>query len=339
MAIVVFLTTPISRTQGRNAVAQAAYISRSRLQHFDAGRTYDERGRGGLEHAEILLPSGAPPGADWARDRSALWNAAERAEHRRNSRVAREYVVALPHELNRDARLQLALDFARHLADRHGAVLDLAVHNPTAGSDPRHFHAHLLATTREVNAHGLGAKNVMERTNADRKALGLLPQPLELRALRGLWTERANEFLAQAGLDIRLDPRPLREQGLDRVPQLRLPAAIFHLERKIGPVAAGDRLREQHSVRYARALERHRAASPALAGPAPPEAAAPALEPERPQEHTEPVAHRAPLSPLEHHRQAVERWLAYRKAHANDRARGAETARERGHDRGADFEP
>ena len=64
--------------------------------------------------------------AEWAQDRSTLWNAAEAAEKRKDARVAREIEVALPHELTADQRLELTREFAQGLADRYGVAVDFA---------------------------------------------------------------------------------------------------------------------------------------------------------------------------------------------------------------------
>src|SRR6201987_3036663 len=107
----------------------------------------------------IFLPSqfeGAP--IAWARNRERLWNAAEHAEKRRNSRVAREYQVTLRAELDGVRRVALARAFAREIAERYKVAVDLAVHEPRPDGDPRNVHAHLLTTTREVTPTGLGRK-------------------------------------------------------------------------------------------------------------------------------------------------------------------------------------
>ncbi|MGO6841541.1 MobA/MobL family protein, partial [Rhizobium ruizarguesonis] len=88
--------------------------------------------------------------------RSTLWNAAERAEKRSDARIAREFEIALPHELTPDQRLVLTRAFAEDLANRYGAAVDLAIHRPGEGSDIRNSHAHLMMTTREVRETGLG---------------------------------------------------------------------------------------------------------------------------------------------------------------------------------------
>ncbi|MBZ4138292.1 MobA/MobL family protein, partial [Escherichia fergusonii] len=89
MAIYHLSAKPISRGSGRSAVAAAAYRCAERLTNERDGLVHDFTRKQGVEHSEIVLPDGV--GADWALDRSALWNAAEFAEKRKDARVAREF--------------------------------------------------------------------------------------------------------------------------------------------------------------------------------------------------------------------------------------------------------
>src|SRR3546814_8005798 len=81
----------------------------------------------GVEHNALVVPADAPA---WASDRAVLWNAAEQAETRKNSTVAREYEIALPAELSAEARRELALGLAREISERHGVAVDVAIHAP-----------------------------------------------------------------------------------------------------------------------------------------------------------------------------------------------------------------
>ena len=105
MAIYHLAMKPISRASGRSAVAAAAYRASQKLTNERDGQTHDFTARRGVEHTEIVLPDGVD--AEWAQDRSTLWNAAEFAETRKDARVAREVEVALPHELTPEQRLAL----------------------------------------------------------------------------------------------------------------------------------------------------------------------------------------------------------------------------------------
>lgn len=105
MAIYHLSMKPMSRASGRSSVAAAAYRAAEKLENQRDGLVHDFSRRSGVEHAEIVLPEGA--NAEWAKDRSGLWNAAEASEKRRDARVAREIEVALPHELSAEQRLEL----------------------------------------------------------------------------------------------------------------------------------------------------------------------------------------------------------------------------------------
>lgn len=115
MAIYHLSMKPISRKQGRSAVAAAAYRSGQLLVNARDGLIHDYRRKAGVEHSEIVIPDGVT--AEWAKDREWLWNAAEVAEKRKDGRVAREIEVALPHELDPEERLALTRAFARDLSN------------------------------------------------------------------------------------------------------------------------------------------------------------------------------------------------------------------------------
>src|SRR3546814_18537864 len=95
MAIYHLAVKSVSRSTGRSAVAAVAYRAGVCLENERDGLVHDYTRRGGVEDAFIV----APEGAAWAQDRSALWNAAEAAEKRKDAKVAREYELALPAEL------------------------------------------------------------------------------------------------------------------------------------------------------------------------------------------------------------------------------------------------
>jgi ATP-dependent exoDNAse (exonuclease V) alpha subunit len=241
-----------SRSHGSSAPSLAAYRSGERIRDERTGRTYDHTARQGVIHKEILLP-GRLAGADtsWAKDRPALWNAAEKAETRKNARVAREYLIALPVELTRSRQVDVARNFARELVERYGFAIDVAVHAPRdfRGSDPRNFHAHLLATTREVSSAGLGRKTTLDLNDDRRRELGLGRAVGELCFARQRWAEVANAALESAHVDARIDHRTLAAQGISREPQLRFPRIAFEIERKGGHSYVAERLRESRNAR------------------------------------------------------------------------------------------
>ncbi|MBY3000619.1 Ti-type conjugative transfer relaxase TraA [Rhizobium leguminosarum] len=253
MAIYHLSMKPIARSGGRSAVASAAYRAAERLTNERDGLTHDFSNRKGVEHAEIVLPTGSS--AYWAMKRSALWNAAERAEKRSDARIAREFEVALPHELTPDQRLALTRAFAEDLANRYGAAVDFAIHRPGEGSDIRNSHAHLMMTTREMRETGLGDKTLLERENRWLLANHLPPSQLQLKDLRQAWEHLANTHLERAGLDIRIDNRSHLEAGITIEPSEHVGVHATQINRQGGAVSR-VRISPQSADRNAEIIRR-----------------------------------------------------------------------------------
>jgi ATP-dependent exoDNAse (exonuclease V) alpha subunit len=240
------------RANGSSAASAVAYRAGERIRDERTGKTYDHSDRQDVMHKEIVLPSKyAGDDMGWARDRSSLWNAAETAETRKNSRVAREYLVALPVELSPEQRSRLVRGFSQELSDRYGFAVDFAIHAPRdfPGSDPRNFHAHLLATTREVTPSGLGSKTTLDMNDSNRRALGLGPAINELLHVRERWATATNEAMQEAHIAARIDHRSLEAQGIDREPLPRIPRVAFEMERQGYRSVVADRIREEYQAR------------------------------------------------------------------------------------------
>lgn len=220
----------VSRSAGRSATAAAAYRAGCEIVDARTGECHDYSRKRGVLSATLIVPPGAP---EWAHDRAALWNAAEASEKRKNSTVAREFEIALPHELTHEQRQQLAHEFAREIMQRHGCVVDVAIHAPSDGSDPRNQHAHLLCSTRRLTPDGFGEKT----RELDDLKTG------EVTYWRERWAQLANQHLERAGHTARIDHRSLAEQGIDREPTRHLGPAATGFERRTGQPSW---LRQQH---------------------------------------------------------------------------------------------
>ena len=147
MAIYHMEAKVVSRGSGRSAVAASAYMSCSRMYNDYDGIQHDYTRKHGLIYQEVMLPPMAPP--DW-KDREQLWNAVEAAEKTKDSRLAREFVVALPIELDTDSNISLLRDFIQKNFVDLGMCADFAIHD-TDGHNP---HAHILLTVRPLNENG-----------------------------------------------------------------------------------------------------------------------------------------------------------------------------------------
>ena len=222
--------TMISRSQGRSATAASAYRAAQRIEDRRTGLAFDYAARAGVDHTEIIAPPHAP---DWASDRSELWNRAEEAEIRKNSQVAREVRVALPDELTHAQRVELVRDYAQAQFVDRGMVADIALHAPGREGDERNHHAHILLTTREIDADGFTTKN------RDWNKVEVL------EGWRGTWARDSNAALHLAGfVDEHVDHRTLaaqRDEALEWAESARM---------------GGDEATELHETVRAMSLDR-----------------------------------------------------------------------------------
>ena len=147
MAIYHMQAKVVSRGSGRSAVAASAYMSCSRMYNDYDGIQHDYTRKHGLIYQEVLLPPMASP--EW-KDREQLWNAVEAAEKTKDSRLAREFVVALPIELDKDSNISLLQNFIQKNFVDMGMCADFDIHD-TDGHNP---HAHILLTVRPLNENG-----------------------------------------------------------------------------------------------------------------------------------------------------------------------------------------
>jgi ATP-dependent exoDNAse (exonuclease V) alpha subunit len=257
VAIFYLQISSVSRGAGRRASAAAAYRAGERLRDERSGALHNYSRRRDVLHTEIFLPQqfgGAP--LLWARSRERLWNTAEHAEKRHNARVAREFQVTLPAELAPLERIALARSFAREVCERYRVAVDLAVHAPRPEGDPRNFHAHLLATTREVTPAGLGAKAGLDMSARERRQRDLPDHRQEFINVRERWAILTNEALRAANLSARVDHRSLAAQGIDREPLPAIPLMHLKMEQQGVRSELAEQLRAAYRERVAQRLAR-----------------------------------------------------------------------------------
>jgi hypothetical protein len=224
---------PVSRSAGRSVVAAAAYRLGSRMEDHEYGELRDFTRRSGVVTSFTLAPEHAP---DWARDPERLWNAAEAAETRRNSQLARECELALPSALSAAEREEVVRTFAQDIVDRYGVAVTAAIHEPSRHGDERNHHAHILMTTRSMEEGGLGKKT---RVLDDRKT-----GPGEVSWMRERAADLINAALADAGIDERVDHRSFKDRGIEREPTTHLGPTASEMERRGEESDRGDANRE-----------------------------------------------------------------------------------------------
>jgi hypothetical protein len=219
-----------------SVVAKAAYRSGQRLRDEKRNIAFDYRARSQeVVYTEIIAPAGAPawlqPEADRRRgrdQREKLWNEIEAVEKRSDSQLAREFTIALPIELEREAQIEAVRNWCREELVTQGFVVDLAVHKSKDGQNP---HAHVLCTMRPVNDDGFGKKPDMAGKFNGRAKVGMGAKS-DLVDWRESWASAENKALAAAGLEARVDHRSLADQGIDRTPEPKIGVAACAMKRR-----------------------------------------------------------------------------------------------------------
>ncbi len=211
MAIYHLSGSVISRSQGRSAVACAAYRSASKLMDERYGKEHDYTNKQDVAYTEIFLPEGADKKLS---DRETLWNEVERFEKRKDAQLAREIQVSLPRELTLDQNIKLVREFVQSEFVDKGMIADLALHMDKASDGELQPHAHILLTLRKIDESGFGPKE--RGWNAKENLL----------MWRESWAETTNRHLAINGHDIQIDHRSYAEQGIDLEPQYKIGATV-----------------------------------------------------------------------------------------------------------------
>ena len=257
MTMVHIATKAISRKAGQSAVASAAYRAGDVLDDAKYGKTHDYSKKSGVMSSDIVLPFSLKA-LGVSVDRETLWNTAEAAETRSDSRVAREWLINLPHELSEEERHSLAINFAQKLCDDMDVIADVCIHRPVMklpfdpnvppsskylregeeNPDPRNFHAHILVTTRaptigpnKTLAFDPKLKTPFEWSNKKRKAHDLPSSMQEIKRIREMWVDTANKVLAQYHLPL-MDARSYKDQGLDQQPTIKMGVEATAMERR-----------------------------------------------------------------------------------------------------------
>ena len=237
MAVYHFSARTVSRSAGRSSTAAGAYRSGERIVDERTGEIHDYTRKGGVVDSLVVLPHGG------TMNRAELWNKVEAHHKRGDATVAREFVVALPAELDAAQRQELARSYARELADRYGVAVDVNVHAPGKDGDQRNHHAHILMSACYCGPTGnLGKKAVeLDPIHCQRQKL---PNVVEVERER--WESIANLALEKAGQDARIDHRSLEAQGItDRLPGVHLGPTATAIERSGRESDVGRRAREQ----------------------------------------------------------------------------------------------
>ena len=234
MAIYHLEAKVIGRSTGRSAVAASAYMSCSKILNDYDGVLHDFTRKHGLMWEHIFLPENAPQ--EW-QDRSELWNAVERTEKTKDSRLARELVVALPVELGKEQWINLLTGYIQSNFVADGMCADVAIHD-TDGHNPQYYveKKKVYMPPSEAGRHGyerankypkstkFGRQNpITARWNSDE----------QLVVWRENWAQTTNKYLDEANRsDAHIDHRSHAARGIDEQPTIHEGYVAQAMERR-----------------------------------------------------------------------------------------------------------
>ena len=236
-----FKITIVKRSQGQSAVAGAAYQSGERLfsEYDQKTKFYNKKKE--LVHAEIMLPSHAPPGYA---DRATLWNAVEAVENQWNSQLARRIVLAFPVEVPKEQYLSMIKEFCQEQFVSKGMIADFAIHDKGDGNP----HAHILLTLRAMDEHGRWLPKARKVYDLDENGERIrLPSgnwkchkentvdwndQKYAEVWRHSWETITNRYLEAAGRPERVALRSFERQGIQQIPTVHLGPAAHQMEKR-----------------------------------------------------------------------------------------------------------
>ena len=236
-----FKITIVKRSQGQSAVAGAAYQSGERLfsEYDQKSKFYNKKKE--LVHAEIMLPSHAPPGYA---DRATLWNAVEAIENQWNSQLARRIVLVFPVEVPKEQYLSMIKEFCQEQFVSKGMIADFAIHDKGDGNP----HAHILLTLRAMDEHGKWLPKARKVYDLDENGERIrLPSgnwkchkgntvdwndQKYAEVWRHSWETITNRYLEAAGRPERVDLRSFERQGIQKIPTVHLGPAAHQMEKR-----------------------------------------------------------------------------------------------------------
>ena len=213
---------------GRTCCGSAAYRAGERIVGAN-GMIHDFTRKQGVITKGIMLPDGAP--GEYA-DRQTLWQAADRAERRKDARRYRDVNIAIPNEIAYHRAEEIIRKFLEPLV-ADGMIADYAIHDP-AGS-PRNLHVHIMLTMREVSPAGFGKK----RPDWNRRELVL--------GMRSRWAHLCNEELKRIGSPERVEYRSYAERGVPKLATRHIGPERMATDESMGIISTNKAMRYNHS--------------------------------------------------------------------------------------------
>lgn len=197
MAIYRLSAKSISRGKAQSAVASAAYRAAEKLHDKTIDKHFNYSRKQEVSYTEIMLPNGSD---QKFKDRETLWNEVEKSEKRKDAELAKEYQISIPKELNKEQSIELIKEFTQRVFVDKGLAADVCFHK----LESENPHAHIMTTTRTLDANGLSIK----------KDRSIKPKNYIVE-LRKEWEITANQYMQSKGIDESISASSYKSLGID----------------------------------------------------------------------------------------------------------------------------
>ena len=194
MAIFHLSFNMLKRSAGKSSCYLAAYNARERIEDMRTGDVYDYSYRSDLFHHCIIAYEHWP--FNIIENSAVLWNEIEKIEKRKDAQLSRYFDIAIPVELDNDAKIALVKNYCKRNFVNKGMIADISFHD-LDGHNP---HAHVMLTLREITPQGFGNKNRSWNEH------DLMDE------WRASWSRMSNRALERTGSTNRIDHRSLSAQ-------------------------------------------------------------------------------------------------------------------------------
>ncbi|WP_218086150.1 MobA/MobL family protein [Staphylococcus epidermidis] len=223
----------------KNIVASASYRSDEALYSERTDEKIKFRNHTIKPESMILTPQHAP---EWTKDRQRLWNEVDKVEKNnektKNPRLAKEVLLSLPNDFDREVQTELTKDFIKSEFVDKGMVADISIHR----DDINNPHAHVLLTQRPFNADGTWGKKTKTRTQYDENGNAILNKngnkvrkqerfaDFDFKEVRKHWELKLNQYSEREQSLRRYDSRSFEAQGLEKIAEIPLTREEYRLE-------------------------------------------------------------------------------------------------------------
>ncbi len=181
---------------------------------------------------------------------AAAWFDKQETADRKNARMSDRFIGALPRELTPEQCIEAVERFCREITkDRVPWHFALHLELDKKNEPDWNPHTHIIFRDRDIET----GKRFLHTTAGPKERAQLDAKGIDYwttRDFRVAWSEHMNHALERAGHDARIDHRTLKEQGIDRTPQIHIGPGSQNAARKGRELQSVDREISNRAIPY-----------------------------------------------------------------------------------------